>query len=84
MVYQHPLAMFSLNPPFVGQQAKAVLGKKSGYASITTKMRELGIEGREDKQKFETVLQRVKQLGTSKRGLVTDHEFRGIVKEVLG
>ena len=56
MVYQQPLAMFSLNPVFVGQQPKAVLGKKSGYASVTTKMKELGLDYPEDKEKFELVL----------------------------
>jgi methanogen homocitrate synthase len=84
MVYQQPLAMFSLNPVFVGQQPKAVLGKKSGYASVTTKMKELGLAYAEDKEKFNVVLQKVKQLGIEKKGLVTDDEFRGIVKEVLG
>jgi methanogen homocitrate synthase len=84
MVYREPLAMFSLNPRFVGQQPRAVLGKKSGYASVTTKLSELGLNYAEDKPKFEQVLQRVKQLGTEKKGLVTDDEFRAIVKEILG
>jgi methanogen homocitrate synthase len=84
MVYKEPLAMFSLNPGFVGQQAKAVLGKKSGYASITTKLGELKLNYAEDKDKFEIVLQKVKQLGTAKKALVSDDEFRSIVKEVLG
>ena len=84
MVYQQPLAMFSLNPVFVGQQPKAVLGKKSGYASVTTKVKELGLDYPEDKEKFEAVLQKVKELGTSKKGLVTDEEFISIVEQVCG
>jgi len=84
MVYKQPLAMFSLNPRFVGQEAKAVLGKKSGYASITTKLNELGLSYAEDKAKFEHLLQKVKQLGTEKKGLVSDDEFRVLVKEILG
>jgi isopropylmalate/homocitrate/citramalate synthase len=84
MVYKEPLAMFSLHPGFVGQQPKAVLGKKSGYASISTKLQELKLDYPEDKQKFEVVLQKVKQLGTEKKALVSDDEFRAIVKEVLG
>jgi methanogen homocitrate synthase len=84
MVYQQPLAMFSLNPVFVGQQPKAVLGKKSGYASVTTKLKELGLGYPEDREKFEVVLQKIKELGTSKKGLVTDEEFKSIVVEVCG
>jgi isopropylmalate/homocitrate/citramalate synthase len=84
MVYEQPLAMFSLNPAFVGQRPRAVLGKKSGYASVTTKMRELGLEYPEDKEKFDAILQKVKQSGTEKRGLVTDEEFRSMAEEVLG
>jgi isopropylmalate/homocitrate/citramalate synthase len=75
--------MFSLNPPFVGQRPKAVLGKKSGYASVTTKIKELGLDYPENKEKFELVLQKIKQLGTSKKGLVTDEEFKTILKEVF-
>lgn len=82
-VLHQPLAMFSLNPPFVGQRPKAVLGKKSGYPSVTTKVKELGLDYPEDKEKFELVLQKIKQLGTSKKGLVTDEEFKAILKEVF-
>lgn len=84
MVYQQPLAMFSLNPVFVGQQPKAVLGKKSGYASVTVKMNELGHNYPEDREKFDIILQKVKQLGIEKKALVTDDEFGVIVREVLG
>ncbi len=83
MVYQEPLAMFSLNPAFVGQQPKAVLGKKSGYNSVVVKMKELGIAYAEDREKFERILQRVKKLSIEKKGLVTDAEFGAIVKETM-
>ena len=83
-VLEQPLAMFAMHPAFVGQQAKAVLGKKSGYPSILVKMRELNMEYAEDRQKYEVILQKIKQLGTEKRTLITDDEFKSIVKEVLG
>ncbi len=83
MVLNQPLAMFSLNPAFVGQRPKAVLGKKSGYASVTTKVKELGLDYPEDKEKFELVLQKIKQLGIEKKGLVSDEEFKSILKDVF-
>jgi methanogen homocitrate synthase len=84
MVLKQPLAMFSMNPEFVGQQPKVVLGKKSGYASVTTKMKELGMVYPENKERFDLILQKVKQLGMSKKGLLTNTEFKAIVEEVLG
>jgi len=84
MVLQQPLAMFSMNPAFVGQEPKVVLGKKSGYASVTTKMKELGMVYPENKERFDVILQKVKQLGMTKKGLLTNTEFKTIVEEVLG
>jgi methanogen homocitrate synthase len=83
MVYDEPLAMFSLNPAFVGQQPKAVLGKKSGYNSVVVKMKELGLTFEEDREKYDRILQRVKNLSIEKKGLVTDEEFGAIVKETM-
>jgi isopropylmalate/homocitrate/citramalate synthase len=54
-----------------------VLGKKSGIDSIRIKSEELGLELSEEQQR--EVLARVKALGTEKRGLVTDEEFRQLV-----
>jgi isopropylmalate/homocitrate/citramalate synthase len=54
-----------------------VLGKKSGLDSIRIKAEELGLDMPEDRRA--DVLAAVKRLGTEKRGLVTDAEFRGIV-----
>jgi isopropylmalate/homocitrate/citramalate synthase len=51
-----------------------MLGKKSGLDSIRIKAEELGLELPEERQA--DVLARVKALGTRKRGLVTDDEFR--------
>ena len=54
-----------------------VLGKKSGLDSIRIKAEELGLDVPEERRA--EVLAAVKALGTEKRGLVTDEEFRGIV-----
>jgi len=55
-----------------------VLGKKSGLDSVRIKAEELGIELPEERQA--EVLAAVKELGTRKRGLVTDQEFAEIVR----
>jgi isopropylmalate/homocitrate/citramalate synthase len=54
-----------------------VLGKKSGLDSIRIKAEELGLDVPDDRRA--EVLAAVKKLGTEKRGLVTDDEFKAIV-----
>ena len=51
-----------------------MLGKKSGLDSIRIKADELGVDVPEERRA--EVLAKVKELGTRKRGLVTDDEFR--------
>ena len=58
----------------VAAERGIVLGKKSGLDSIRIKAEELGIDVSEDARP--DLLARVKELGTRKRGLVTDDEFR--------
>lgn len=80
MVYQQPLAMFSLNPTFVGQKPQAVLGKKSGAVSIRMKLEELGLEA--TAEQVEMLLKEVKALGIKNKALVTDNEFRQLHKKL--
>jgi isopropylmalate/homocitrate/citramalate synthase len=61
----------------VGAERSLVLGKKSGLDSIRIKCAELGLDVPEDQ--YADLLARVKQLGSEKRGLVTDEEFRQLV-----
>ena len=58
----------------VGADRGIVLGKKSGLYSIRLKAEELGLELSEER--FPELLAAVKRLGTEKRRLVTDVEFR--------
>ncbi len=55
-----------------------MLGKKSGIDSIRIKAQELGLELDEDAQR--DLLARVKELGTEKRDVVTDEEFRQLAR----
>jgi isopropylmalate/homocitrate/citramalate synthase len=69
--------------PFPAELVRAnrqiVLGKKSGLDSIALKCRELGLDVPEDKRA--AVLAAVKRKGIEKRGLVSDAEFRQIVRQ---
>ncbi|MGB9867658.1 MAG: LeuA family protein [Bacillota bacterium] len=81
LIRKQPLALFCVNPNFVGQEPKYVLGKKSGLPSVEMKLADMGIKHLTQEQK-EKVLQRVKELALEKKGLVTDEEFLAIVKSV--
>jgi isopropylmalate/homocitrate/citramalate synthase len=75
--FHDPPSIEPYSSELVGAERKIVLGKKSGLDSIRIKAEELGLDVPEDRRA--DLLAQVKQLGTSKRGLVTDEEFRGLV-----
>jgi len=81
LVVEKPLAMFGTHPALTGRTGDIVLGKKSGKASITYKLDELGIEGISDEQITE-LLAEVKKAGIAKKGILNDNEFRRILADV--
>ncbi len=70
--------------PFAAELVRArrsvVLGKKSGLDNIDIKCRELGLTVPEEKRA--ALLAAVKQRSIEKRGLLTDDEFRALVRAV--
>jgi isopropylmalate/homocitrate/citramalate synthase len=74
--FHDPPAIEPYSSDLVGAERKIVLGKKSGLDSIRIKAEELGLDVPEERRA--ELLARVKELGTRKRGLVTDDEFRGL------
>jgi isopropylmalate/homocitrate/citramalate synthase len=82
LVVKQPLAMFGTDPALTGRHGEVVLGKKSGKASITYNLEQMGITEADDEAVAE-MLQRVKQKGIEKRGLLTQAEFKEIVDGVL-
>ena len=82
LVVKEPLAMFGTHPALTGRRGEVVLGKKSGKASITYNLEQMGITGADDEAVGE-MLKQVKDKGIEKRGLLTQDEFREIVDGVL-
>jgi isopropylmalate/homocitrate/citramalate synthase len=77
--FHDPESIEPYSSALVAADRGIVLGKKSGLDSIRIKAEELGLELPEERRA--EVLAAVKQLGTEKRGLVTDDEFRRLVAE---
>ena len=77
--FHDPPSIEPYSSELVGAERAIVLGKKSGLDSIRIKCADLGLDVSESA--YADLLARVKQLGTGKRGLVTDEEFRQLVLE---
>jgi len=82
LVVKEPLAMFGTHPALTGRRGEVVLGKKSGKASITYNLEQMGITDADDDAVSE-MLRRVKDKGIEKRGLLSPAEFKEIVEDVL-
>ena len=76
--FHDPPAIEPYSSELVSAKRSIVLGKKSGIDSIRIKAEELGLDLSDDAQR--DLLVRVKELGTRKRGLVTDEEFRELAR----
>jgi len=76
--FHDPPAIEPFSSTLVGAERRIVLGKKSGLDSIRIKADELGLDVPEEQRSV--LLDAVKKLGTEKQGLVTDDEFRNLVR----
>jgi isopropylmalate/homocitrate/citramalate synthase len=76
--FHDPPSIEPYSSELVATERSIVLGKKSGLDSVRIKADELGLEVPDDRRA--EVLAAVKKLGTEKRGLVTDDEFRRLVR----
>jgi isopropylmalate/homocitrate/citramalate synthase len=77
--FHDPPSIEPYSSELVAADRGIVLGKKSGIDSIRIKCEELGLDVPPEEQR--RLLEAVKKLGTDKRGLVTDDEFRQLVSE---
>ena len=72
--FHDPPSIEPYSSELVAAERGIVLGKKSGLDSIRIKAEELGLDLPEERQRRGA--RAVKELGTRKRGLVSDEEFR--------
>jgi isopropylmalate/homocitrate/citramalate synthase len=76
--FHDPPAIEPYSSDVVAAQRGIVLGKKSGIDSIRIKAEELRLDLDDDTQR--ELLAKVKELGTKKRDVVTDDEFRELAR----
>jgi isopropylmalate/homocitrate/citramalate synthase len=81
--HDHVLEVFPFHWGLVGgKPPRVVLGKKSGRASISLRLEEMGITATPEQTM--DILLNVKDKSIEKKGLLTDEEFEKIVQSVLG
>lgn len=78
--FHDPSAIEPYSSEITGARRGIVLGKKSGIASIEIKLDQLGLEVPEERHA--QLLAAVKLRGATKRGIVTDDEFRQLIAGV--
>ena len=76
--FHDPQAIEPYSSDVVAAQRGIVLGKKSGIDSIRIKAQELALDLDDDAQR--ELLAKVKELGTKKRDVVSDDEFRQLAR----
>ena len=74
-----PEAIEPYSADIVGADRRIVLGKKSGLSSIKLKIEELGLDVAEDS--YPAILAEVKEKATAAGRLMTDDEFRSVVRD---
>ena len=77
--FHDPPAIEPYASELVGAERGIVLGKKSGLDSIRITLERLGLEV--DAEGQARLLEAVKRLGTSRQGLVSDADFRRLVRK---
>ncbi len=84
LVLNQPLAMFALDPSFIGKKGGVVLGKKSGKKSIEVKLSDLGLNVKEEYgEEIASILNEVKELAINKKRIISEEEFLIIVRPYL-
>ena len=78
---QDPFTAEPYQPELVGQHRSIVIGKKSGLASISYKVKQLQLPV--PQERFPDMLDRVKQAAVSKHRALTDAEFTSVAEEML-
>lgn len=80
-VISFPPAVEGFSPEILGREREVLLSKKSGKRSVEYKLEKMNFKATSDQ--LDEILKNVKDLGVKKKGILSDDEFKSIVKKVL-
>ncbi len=77
-----PFTYETFEPELVGNKRVLVIGKMSGRHAIEAKLTEYGMEA--DEEAVKKILAEVKAVAESRKSALTDDEFLGIARSIIG
>jgi methanogen homocitrate synthase len=80
-VISYPPAVEPYSPVLLDREREVLLSKKSGKRSVEYRLEKLNVKA--TPEQTDEILKKVKDLGVKKKGLVSDDEFKAIIKEVI-
>ena len=77
----YPPAVEPYSPELLGREREILMSKKSGKSSVEYQLEKMKVKA--SAEQVNEILQKVKDLGVKKKGILTDAEFKGIVQEIV-
>jgi len=81
-IEKNPMTYEPFNPEIVGMQRKLALGKHSGHNSISSKLKELGIDNEFTDTQIAIILEEIKNKSIANKTELCDKDFIEICREV--
>ena len=81
-IIKFPYTYETFAPELVGNKRVLVIGKMSGRHAVKAKLEEYGIEA--DEHAVKKILAEVKAVAESRKSALTDDEFLGIARSIIG
>ena len=81
-ILKFPFTYETFDPGIIGHKRVLVIGKMSGRSAIKAKLDEYGIEAGDDD--IHHILKEVKTVAEDRKSALTDDEFLGLAKSVIG
>lgn len=81
-IEKNPMTYEPFNPEIVGMQRKLALGKHSGHNSITSKLKELGINNKFTDAQIAMILEEIKNKSIANKTELCDKDFMEICERI--
>ena len=80
-VIAYPPSVEPYSPELLGREREVLLSKKSGKRSVEYKLEQLNLKA--SSEQTDEILKKVKELGVRKKGILTEDEFKTVVRGVV-
>ncbi|MFZ7101570.1 MAG: LeuA family protein [Peptococcaceae bacterium] len=81
LLLTNPLAIFPLNPLYIGNSSRMIFGKKSGATSVEVKLKQLGLAA--GGEQVREIVALIKEKALAKKDMLTEEELLAVINGVL-